>query len=100
MAEINTTTASAPSLGQRFTDLLFKGLDTAATYGAAKLNADAQKSATQARLSSDLAAANAMAAGSRAPGAAYGLPSWALPAGLGIGALVLVLVVLGLRRGK
>lgn len=93
---------SASSWGDTLLNILNKGVDTAASYGAAKIQADAVRKATEAAYRSDMAGAKTAAAGSSS-GTASGmsaLPKWVLPLGLGVGALLVVGLVVKLFSKK
>ena len=96
----DSTATNPPSWGSTLLSLVNKGVDTAAAYGATKLQADAQvKSAQAAAIRSDTAAANTVAAGSAAPSAPAGMPAWVKPVAIIGGAGVVLLLVWKLFSG-
>ena len=90
----DTAATNPPSWGSTLLGLLTKGVDTAAAYGAAKLQADAQVKAAQAgAVRSDTAASQTAAAGSKTSAAPSSMPAWVKPVaiigGVGVGLLIL-----------
>lgn len=93
---MSTTATPSASWGDTFRTLLNKGVDTAAAYGAAKMQADAMRKAAKSAALGDPVAAKPPG-GDPAPSAA----SRALiPIGIGVGVLLASLLLLALFRRK
>jgi hypothetical protein len=99
---MDSTVTNPPSWGDKLLGIFSQGLDTAAAYGAAKLQADATVKAAQASaIRSEDTASKTASAGTQTmtmAGAPSRLPAWVMPAGIAVGAVVVLGLVWKLVR--